>query len=524
MRRLLPAVVMLGAFGCSRTALIPECPNGYTFDEKRARCVCATDEGCPMGYSCELQLALLLDDGGIAEIDSPVADGGAALDAGPSDGGDADAGAVADAGPSADAGTGGDLDAGIDGGVLVPMCVCRDTSCCPAGYQYSNDAQNCICHDQRCCPDDHIWLADAGMCTCNGQNCCPLQGYTFNSNPDAGACECTSDLCCPNGFTLADKDLCKCASDGCCPIDHSYDPITGNCVCATDDCCPMNYKYSAAVRACVCVGDTCCPTGYKKDPMGERCICIDDASCGTGNVCDAASGSCRCTSNAGCKPGNFCNALGYCQSIAACTSNVDCPSGLFCDTTTNKCIVNGPCTLDSQCPEGQICNAATASCKPGCRTTADCPFKKSCQNHQCVDFCLDNDYCPVNQFCDTSSGSCSTHSGRSDCDDCSTGICGGAGHCLEFISEGQTNSFCGEDCMTDAECPSGFDCGPVIFSCDGALSVCPDVPGTTITCKGFMVENEMGEKFYCTDSTGQPHEYFKACAPQSGNCPATGSP
>jgi hypothetical protein len=99
-----------------------------------------------------------------------------------------------------------------------------------------------------------------------------------------------------------------------------------------------------------------------------------------------------------------------------------------------------------------------------------------------------------------------------------------SGHCLEFITEGQTMAFCGDDCTTDSDCGSGFNCGPVIFSCSDPLSLCPDAMGHTITCKGFMVENEAGTQFYCTDETGQPHEYFKACAALSGVCPATAAP
>jgi hypothetical protein len=61
----------------------------------------------------------------------------------------------------------------------------------------------------------------------------------------------------------------------------------------------------------------------------------------------------------------------------------------------------------------------------------------------------------------------------------------------------------------------------VIFSCGG---VCEPVQGDTITCKSFQVENETGPQFYCADSTGNPHTYFKACAPSSGFCPAVASP
>jgi hypothetical protein len=77
--------------------------------------------------------------------------------------------------------------------------------------------------------------------------------------------------------------------------------------------------------------------------------------------------------------------------------------------------------------------------------------------------------------------------------------------------------------MTDTDCPSGYDCGSVIFSCGSALATCPPVSGQTITCKGYTVENEADQKFFCSDSTG-PHEYFKACAPSSGFCPPTAAP
>ncbi|MBK7860482.1 MAG: hypothetical protein IPJ65_18090 [Archangiaceae bacterium] len=64
----------------------------------------------------------------------------------------------------------------------------------------------------------------------------------------------------------------------------------------------------------------------------------------------------------------------------------------------------------------------------------------------------------------------------------------------------------------------------MIFSCDSALAVCPAVSGQNISCKGYTVENEADQKFFCSDGSGNPHEYFKACAPQSGFCPATGAP
>ena len=102
--------------------------------------------------------------------------------------------------------------------------------------------------------------------------------------------------------------------------------------------------------------------------------------------------------------------------------------------------------------------------------------------------------------------------------ECSTGV-----SCLQFVTEGQTGQFCGHDCSTDSDCPSGFDCGGVIFSCRNG-GTCDPVSGQTITCKGFQVENEEGDQFFCSGNNGLPHVYFRACAPRSGFCPATAAP
>lgn len=466
----LASIALVVTAGCARTALNPECPIGYTHDGEK--CVCATDQGCPRGMSCE-----------------------------------------------------------------QGSCVCRSSECCPQGYLYSSESERCVCRDQACCPADHLWVEKEQRCACGDQDCCP-QGYQFDT--DAGACQCAGDGCCPQGFRFdLEKGSCQCVSDGCCPFfvqtdagvgNYRYDSAKKDCVCASDECCPENYKYSQAVKACVCVGDSCCPDGYRKDPERERCICVP-GRCGTGRECDTVSGSCRCTSNAGCRPGTYCNAMGFCQSITACTSNLDCPLGTFCDVTANSCIPLGPCTLDEHCPLGNLCNSSLASCRAGCRRDGDCASKEACVNGLCLSYCRANPSCPANQFCDAAGGSCAFRSNRVDCADCSGNpmACGSAGNasCLAFIAEGQLRRFCGMHCTAPADCPSGFDCGTVIYTCGGAGSACgsdPDAPNETITCKGFLVENEQGTKYYCADSTGEPHEYFRACAPSSGYCPATAPP
>jgi hypothetical protein len=463
--RALLCCLALFASGCARTALNAECPNGYTFDGEK--CLCSTDEGCPTGYSCE-----------------------------------------------------------------ESVCQCRSTSCCPTGYAYSATTEACVCHASDCCPKDHRWIDAEKKCTCAAQNCCP-DGYTFSEVTQS--CECAADQCCPVGYVYDPapaKKACICNADSCCPVDFVFDPIAKDCVCAKDACCPPNHKYSPSTRACICIGDACCPTGYKKDTGMERCVCIPGMCPGGANsVCDEvtaanpdATGSCKCLNDNGCKTGQFCNTLGFCQSIAACTSNADCPTAYFCDITTNKCLLNGPCTLDEHCAFDNICNATTASCKPGCRKDGDCAPKKACVNGTCTTFCRDSTACPVNQFCNPTNGTCATKVGRTDCNMCG-GIsgCGTNADCLTFISEGQMGAFCGVRCMEQKDCPSGFDCGSVIFGCSGG-AFCEQVAGDSISCKAFQVENETGDQFFCADSTGQPHEYFKSCAPSSGFCPATPAP
>ena len=167
------------------------------------------------------------------------------------------------------------------------------------------------------------------------------------------------------------------------------------------------------------------------------------------------------------------------------------------------------------------------SCRPGCRTDGDCHPKDACVNGTCTFFCRDNQFCPANQFCNTATGQCSGRAGRIDCQSCGAAMgCGldSVARCLSFVTEGMTGTFCGMICTVDADCPAGFDCGGVIFQCGSLGGFCDAIPGDTATCRAYQVENEVGDQFYCADSTGQPHVYFKACAPLSGFCPATVAP
>src|SRR5262249_34222234 len=171
------------------------------------------------------------------------------------------------------------------------------------------------------------------------------------------------------------------------------------------------------------------------------------------------------------------------------------------------------------------CDPTTRTCRAGCRRDSDCALitpvsqpRQACISGQCQNYCRDNNGCPVSLFCDPG-GTCGVRTGRSDCRDCqATGSCPPRADCLVFISEGQTRRFCGMRCNAEPDCPSGYDCGSVIFGCSGEGAPCPRDPSRPedMICRTFLVENEPGPHYFCANSTGQPNVYFKSCAPISG--------
>jgi hypothetical protein len=483
LRALLAALALFALVpACGRTALGGICPEGYTVDG--GICQCLTDEGCPAGYVCN------------------------------------------------------------DG-----TCDCRSDGCCPAGYQFSLDSNACVCHASTCCPAQYVWNSAEQMCSCGSQACCP-SGYVFDTV--AQGCRCAADFCCPVGFGYdadAGAQDCVCQADGCCPVDYIFDSSRNSCVCAEDSCCPPNFTYNASVRACICSGDACCPAGFVQDAAAKRCVCdaTNPSSCPANNACDPTSGSCKCLNDNGCPAGDFCNSAGSCQSSSSCSTNLDCPAGTYCNVNTNICAPFAlQCATDADCNFGQVFGSVCqgGSCVPGCYTTGDCPIQPTSPNvskpscvganlgvsppvlGSCEPFCLSNDSCPVNSFCNTSDGSCNFNL-TANCQGCvQSPDCGGSNYlCLVFITEGTQQGFCGSSCTTDADCPSGFDCGDVIFGCDPtAASPCPpETNGTATQCLGYDAVNE-GQLFFCSDPNGTPYVYSQNCTPLLGFCPAVGFP
>jgi hypothetical protein len=386
------------------------------------------------------------------------------------------------------------------------------------------------------------------MCGCGSEACCPT-GYVFDQV--AQGCRCAADFCCPAGFGY-DSDAgamdCVCQSDSCCPVNYVYDAARNSCICGEDSCCPTDYTFNASVLACICSGNSCCPAGFVQDTTAKRCVCTP-AGCPANTQCDPTSGGCKCLNDDGCPSGDFCNSAGSCQSTSSCTTNLDCPPSQYCNTNTNVCspVVFGTCATNADCNYIQpnpipgfdeVCQAGV--CISGCYTDSDCPIQPASQSASkpscvganlgvsppvlgsCQPFCLSNDSCPVNSFCDTATGSCSFNPASVNCMDCSLCASDPNYECLSFIVEGTPTPFCAALCTTDADCPGGFECGGVIIECP--TGSCPPTPdGTVVQCLTFNPVNEPATAF-CAGPDGQPFVYNTACAPLSGFCPAADFP
>ncbi len=407
--------------------------------------------------------------------------------------------------------------------------------CCPDGYQYGAATNTCVCHASSCCPAPYLWNAAQQACSCEGQACCP-SGSTFDAV--AQGCRCTSSGCCPEGFAYdadAGVQACVCQSDSCCPANYLFDSIRNVCFLADDAGCPNSYSYNPAVRACVCTGSACCPSGFIQAPAGNRCICdpSNPNACPANNACNPTSGACQCLNDLGCPTGDYCNSAGSCQSASSCTTNLDCPQGTYCNITSNVCIqpTVASCAVDAECSFGLVCQGG--ACVSGCYTTSDCPIQGNNAQPEaacvganlavsppvlgsCQPYCLINDSCPVNSYCDAASGSCSPNADNLNCQSCDQ--CGGLSNysCLQFIISGELGLFCGSTCASDSDCPGGFTCSPVILSCQGPGDESCPAPGQ---CTLLTPVNE-SPSYYCTGPNGQPYQYFSACAPLSGTCPA----
>lgn len=213
-------------------------------------------------------------------------------------------------------------------------------------------------------------------------------------------------------------------------------------------------------------------------PVG---ICTNDSECTIpGTRCDLSQMQCVCATDEACDSESFCNSAGVCQKRTGCAITADCGAGTFCDIASGLCLqdpgepgLGSPCGLSSQCPYGTVCRDGT--CQEGCFGNGDCPLGQICVDGFCFTggpgerLCTDNNFCEYGDVCGTDNRcredrrgpycrGCSPRSSTNPnpCDD-------RRNFCLLNTQElGGFTNFCGVDCSTGQDCPSGYGCSNIV--------------------------------------------------------------
>ncbi len=355
----------------------------------------------------------------------------------------------------------------------------------------------------------HLLGLDHDGCTAGETMCAGYGGgtdpRTLSADDITGVCTiypagCTTTADCPPSFecvtgacvAVPGQPCTPCEYHGECggeddyclsgfPDGHTYCAQS----CLTDDDCPWRYDCvdlsTGTERQCVPYDMSCDPP-----PTPE---CDDDSDCtGDLEVCDdllcVGTPCSPCASHWDCGDENdyclsgFPDSQEYCGS--ACTTDGDCPWGYECEV-----VLGG----ESQClPYTGQCNPAPL---PQCSVDGDCPSGFECNDRKCEGLLCTP--C-VNEW-----------------------DCGPPDACLTSPVDG--NSYCGESCTVDADCPWGFVCtftglGKQCFPHDLDCATLPEPecdvdedctePGTRCIdrlCLQCAVDGDCGPGEVCTGGT-----------------------
>lgn len=137
------------------------------------------------------------------------------------------------------------------------------------------------------------------------------------------------------------------------------------------------------------------------------------------------------------------------KDVAECTEDNACEFGAVCvngQCEGKSCSTSDQCAIENYCHGGE--------CTPGCEVTEDCKFGDTCnpetlqcEGGGCTDTRTD---CEFGEFC-SPAGEC-YDAGGYYCRSCgSEADCGGNGNVCIW-------DYCGVTCVTDQDCPAGFDC------------------------------------------------------------------
>lgn len=226
-----------------------------------------------------------------------------------------------------------------------------------------------------------------------------------------------------------------------------------------------------------------------RSALGAECQ-ADNARCESGlcHSLDSATSVCTktCSTNADCPDEMLCDRVPSRGSLCLptglggrCRADDECPAGHKCDVAVARCYIPvtrelcSPCTSPLQCPTGGHCTRVEATgeqyCTVAC-TAGECPAGFRCAEvagagQQCVP---DN----ASITCSAGKSLCSPCRGDSECGDFSD-------ICVRNLASSET--FCGESCARDSDCPSGFACLDLSGRGQGPYQCVPN----SGTCRGF---------------------------------------
>jgi|GEM_PF-1556285 len=404
-----------------------------------------------------------------------------------------------------------------EGAAAGPTCVeCTVDGDCGSGETCNTTTNTCVvCTVDSDCDDSNECTTDS----CNAAGSCDNTPVAAGTSCTGGVCDGTSGTCQPcidSGVAVID--------DGCADPDEVCDTTGATNVCVTcEDNAPAGSldfgcdpgtpacDIAGAAPICVeCLDSADCATGEQCDTASNTCVtCLADADCDDSNECttDACvAGSCDYTNVAA---GIVCNAIDVCDGGGTCVDCIDdnpgedvadvdsgCQALPFCFDIggTDTCV---ECLQDDDCPVGDFCNAAK-TCVPGCNDDSDCsgptPFCDTV-NSVCVE-CLSDGQCDDGNDCTTDA--CITNSCQFTAVPsgtvCVGGTCDATGTCVTCVDTGVgvVDSGCGApDEVCDESGATGPVCvtcednepsGSVDFGCALPLPVCNIVAGSLPIC------------------------------------------
>ena len=379
---------------------------------------------------------------------------------------------------------------------------------------------------------------DSKSCTgipCRSVNDCPGTGRTCLE--ETGTCsvkECGAEgLTCPEG-TLCNESgpyLWSCSAVMAPPMDAIApaqdqgqlpvgDAMTGNqdmgVVANVGICSPCE-----ADRDCRALGDgaQCTPIGSTGSFCTSACD-PDNSNCPEGFTCLNELGQCvpsnyDCTVCPGrpCEDGNVCDlGSGQCvmprQSCEPCSSDASCADGLVCRSVNNGQFCLAECAGPMDCPDNYGCEMGVLRRHQAIVMPADgaCAAPTpSCvaETGMCAE-CGNADPCPIGQFCDPETRTCSQDQPCECGSDLDCQQCGGRPICL------QGNCVA---CLDDTDCPARTACNPETFSCDAS-------PCGGVECQGAAVcDPSVGR---CDPGCNSPNDCgvpnSMGCHAETGQC------